>query len=123
MTVHPAREDLLTSVQVAHFVAHGSLRLDAVVPEELNTTAVDVLHGGIPATPYGTPLDEAFEPGSFAHRLITLPKVAGAIHSLVGPDPTVDHHAVHIREPHGGPRSTCTATRSSTYGRTRSTSS
>lgn len=98
----PDKQDLLSSVQVAHFVAHGSLRLDAVVPQELNTTAVDELAKGIPASPYGTPLNDAFAPGSLGHRLVNLPKVAGAIHSLVGPDPTVDHHAVHIRGAHEG---------------------
>ena len=102
MSIHPAPDDLLTSVQVAHFVAHGSLRLDAVVPDELNARAVAVLREGIPATPYATPLAEAFEPGSFAHRLVNLPKVAGAIYSLVGPHPTVDHHAVHVREANEG---------------------
>lgn len=30
------REHLLSSVQMAHFVAHGSLRMDAVVPAEMN---------------------------------------------------------------------------------------
>ena len=93
---------LLTSVQMARFVAHGSLRMDAVVPAEMNEQAIDVLEAGIPAVPYGTPVDEAFPAGSFARRLVDLPVVAGALHSLVGPDPTVDHHAVHIREPHGG---------------------
>ncbi len=94
--------DLLTSVQVAHFVAHGSLTLQAVVPEEPNAIALDELDKGIPAAPYGTPLKEAFEPGSLPDRLVNLPKVAGAIYSLVGPDPTVDHHAVHIRGPREG---------------------
>ncbi len=98
----PSRQDLLTSVQVAHFVAHGSLRLDAVVPDELNAQALDVLRAGIPATPFGTPLPEAFEPGSFPDRLVRLPRIAGAIYSLVGPEPTIDHHAIHIREPRGG---------------------
>jgi Phytanoyl-CoA dioxygenase (PhyH) len=93
---------LLTSVQMAHFVAHGSLRMDAVVPGELNAEAVEVLQRGIPAAPYGTPLAEAFAEGSFAHRLVGLPEIAGAIHSLVGPDPLVDHHAVHIRHAHEG---------------------
>jgi hypothetical protein len=93
---------LLTSVQMARFVAHGSLRMDAVVPAEMNEQAIDVLDAGIPAVPYGTPLAEAFPAGSFARRLVDLPAVAGALHSLVGPDPTVDHHAVHIREPQGG---------------------
>ena len=96
------RKHLLTSVQMARFVAHGSHRIDAVVPAEMNAEAIDVLQAGIPAAPYGTPLSQAFEDGSFAQRLVQLPEVAGAIHSFVGPDPTVDHHAVHIRKAHEG---------------------
>lgn len=95
-------DQLLSSVQVAHFVAHGALRLDAVVPAEMNAEAIGVLDAGIESTPYGTPLDEAFEPDSFAGRLVRLPRVAGAIRSLVGPGPTVDHHAVHVPEPYEG---------------------
>jgi Phytanoyl-CoA dioxygenase (PhyH) len=96
------RKHLLTSVQMARFVAHGSHRIDAVVPAEMNAEAIDVLRAGIPAVPYGTPLSETFEEGSFPQRLVQLPEVAGAIRSLVGPDPTVDHHAVHIRKAHEG---------------------
>jgi hypothetical protein len=96
------RKHLLTSVQMARFVAHGSHRIDAVVPAEMNAEAIDVLRAGIPAVPYGTPLSQTFEEGSFAQRLVQLPEVAGAIHSFVGPDPTVDHHAVHIRKAHEG---------------------
>jgi hypothetical protein len=99
---HPHHKNLLTSVQMAHFVAHGSLRMDAVVPDEMNQQAVEVLKAGIPAMPYGTPLSETFEDGSFVDRLVRLPEIAGAIHSLVGPEPTVDHHAVHIRKAHEG---------------------
>jgi hypothetical protein len=93
---------LLTSVQMAHFVAHGSLRMDAVVPEEMNAEALGVLEAGIPAVPHGIPVPTAYPADSFARRLIELPAVAGALSSLVGPDPTVDHHFVHIREPRGG---------------------
>jgi hypothetical protein len=82
----PHRKHLLTSVQMAHFVAYGSLRLDAVVPDEMNTQSIDAMKGGIPAAPYGTPLSEAFEEGSFAQRLVQLPEIAGAIYSLVGPE-------------------------------------
>jgi hypothetical protein len=99
---HPHYKNLLTSVQMAHFVAHGSLRMDAVVPDEMNQQAIEVLKAGIPAVPYGTPLSETFEDGSFVDRLVKLPEIAGAIHSLVGPEPTVDHHAVHIRKAHEG---------------------
>ncbi|MBM7788142.1 phytanoyl-CoA dioxygenase family protein [Tenggerimyces flavus] len=102
MTAHPARDHLLTSVQLAHFVSHGSVRMDAIVPDDLNEQAIEVFKAGIPAVPYGTPIPEAFPEGSFARRLIELPQVAGAIHSLVGPGPTIDHHAVHIRRPNEG---------------------
>ena len=102
MTFRPDRKNLLTSVQMAHFVAHGSLRMDAVVPDEMNQQGVDVLTAGIPRVPYGTPVEEAFPEGSFARRLIELPDVAGALYSLVGPDPTIDHHAVHVRKPREG---------------------
>ncbi|TDD56380.1 phytanoyl-CoA dioxygenase [Kribbella antibiotica] len=93
---------MLSSVQMAHFVATGALRMDAVVPDEMNRQAIEVLDNGIPGVPYGTPLSEAFVDSEFVQRLVQLPEVAGAIHSLVGPEPTVDHHAVHIRRAHEG---------------------
>jgi hypothetical protein len=96
------RKHLLTSVQMARFVAHGSHRIDGVVPDDMNAEAIDVLRAGIPAVPYGTPLSATFAEGSFAQRLVQLPEVAGAIHSFVGPDPAVDHHAVHIRKAQEG---------------------
>ncbi|MDX3228139.1 phytanoyl-CoA dioxygenase family protein [Streptomyces sp. ME19-01-6] len=95
-------QELLSSVQMARFVARGSLRLDAVVPAEMNAEGLAVLADGVPPVPYGTPVSKAYAENSFARRLLELPQVSGALHSLVGPQPTVDHHAVHIREPHGG---------------------
>ncbi len=96
------RKHLLSSVEMAHFVSHGSVMLESVVPAELNERAIDVFDAGIPGYSYGTPLDEAFPPGTFVRELLDLPAVAGAIQSLVGPGPRIDHHAVHIRPPHGG---------------------
>ncbi|HEX8865802.1 MAG TPA: phytanoyl-CoA dioxygenase family protein [Lentzea sp.] len=93
---------LLSSVQLAGFVAHGYLCLDAVVPDEMNHEALDLLPRGIPDVPYGTPVAQAYPEDSFPRRLVELPEVAGALRSLVGPDPHVDHHAVHVREPHEG---------------------
>jgi hypothetical protein len=98
----PTSKQLLTSVEMARFVAHGYLRMDAVVPPEMNERAMEVLSAGIPPVPYGTPVEEAYPEGSFARELVGLPAVAGALESLVGPAPTVDHHFVHIREPHEG---------------------
>ncbi len=96
------RKHLLSSVEMAHFVAHGSLVLEGVVPDSLNERAIVVLDEGMPPYPYGTPLDTAFPPGTFVRELLDLPAVAGAVQSLVGPHPAVDHHAVHVRPPHGG---------------------
>ncbi len=96
------RKHLLSSVEMAHFVAHGSIAFEGLVPAGLNERAVDVLDAGIPGRPYGSPLDEVFPRGSFVRELLDLPTVAGAVQSLVGPDPRIDHHAVHVRPPHGG---------------------
>lgn len=96
------RKHLLTSVEMAHFVSHGSIALEAVVPESMNERAIPIFDEGIPGYPYGTPLDVAFPQGSFVRELLDLPAVAGALQSLIGPDPVIDHHAVHIRPPRGG---------------------
>ncbi|MFD5592270.1 phytanoyl-CoA dioxygenase family protein [Streptomyces griseorubiginosus] len=93
---------LLNSVQVARFVAHGFLRLDGIVPPEMNEEALEVLAAGLPSVPYGTPVPKAFPEGSFTRRLLELPAVAGALESLVGPGPEIDHHALHVREPREG---------------------
>ena len=93
------RQILLSTVQMARFVAHGSLRLDAVVPQDMNAEALAVLAQGVPSVRYGTPLSKAYAPDSFVARLLEVPQVAGALRSLVGPEPLVDHHAVHVREP------------------------
>lgn len=93
---------LLTSVEVARFVAQGFLRFDGIVGEEINYPALATLEAGLPPLPYGSSVDEVFGPDTLGHRLLGLPKVAGALHSLLGPGPTVDHHAVHVRQPHEG---------------------
>src|SRR5919199_5541073 len=102
MALRPDREHLLSSVEMARFVAHGSLTLPAVVPDELNAQAIDALSVGIPAVPYGTPLSQAYPPDSLPSRLLAVPQVSGELRNLVGPEPARDHHAVHIREPHEG---------------------
>ncbi|WAU81491.1 phytanoyl-CoA dioxygenase family protein [Streptomyces sp. Qhu-G9] len=99
---HPERPPLLDSVRMARFVAHGSLRLDAVVPAAMNAEAIGILGRGVPAVPYGSTVADAYPEGSFVRRLLGVPAVAGALRSLVGPGPRVDHHAVHVREPHEG---------------------
>jgi ectoine hydroxylase-related dioxygenase (phytanoyl-CoA dioxygenase family) len=47
----------------------------------------------------GTPLAEAYAPDSAFGRMVRVPEVAGAIASLVGAGPVVDHHFVHLKAP------------------------
>jgi hypothetical protein len=96
------RTDLVSSVDMARFVATGIVRLDGVVPAELNRRALTQLEAGLAPFPYGTPLADVHPPRSPLGAVLGLPAVAGAIQSLVGPGPTADHQFVHVRAPHEG---------------------
>ena len=109
---------LLSSAQMASFVARGFLRFDAAVPEDINQQFLDEVGrapqrgesvrkayakllsaSGIPAVPAGTPLAQAYPKQSAITRMLALPVVQGAIESLVGPNPTFDHHFLHVTFP------------------------
>jgi Phytanoyl-CoA dioxygenase (PhyH) len=112
-------ELLLDSRQMARFVARGFLRLDAVVPAHINAAFLAALgqvdtgdvanmrsyygrimaSGAIPAVPAGIPLAAAYPEGSPLADLLALPRVRGAILSLVGRQPIFDHHFLHIAFP------------------------
>ncbi len=91
---------LLTSRQMADFVAQGFLRFDALVPAELNDqTMAQLRAGGLDGTGYdneGISLDEFIPDAPGYGRVLRLPAVQGIIHSLVGPAPAPDHLAVHV---------------------------
>ena len=111
---------LLTTDQMATFVARGFLRLEAVVPPEVNAQAMDELptllrtwldefrgitgedgedgaDGAVPLPRSGTVLADAYPAESAFGRMVRVPAIAGAIASLVGADPVVDHHFVHLK--------------------------
>lgn len=111
---------LLSTTQMASFVARGFLRFDAVVPDEINRQFLeeagqppDAEAGGnylaaymrtlaqsrIPEVPAGVPLASAYAPGSALARILDLPLVRGAIESLLGDDPIFDHHFLHVTFP------------------------
>ena len=94
---------LLTTAQMAEFVARGFLRFDELVPEAINRdvmAAVDA--GGIDAAPAGTPLSHCYPQPSPIGAMLRIPEIQGIVHSLVGPDPLFDHHAIHVRQPNEG---------------------
>ena len=111
---------LLDALSMAGFAARGFLRLDGVVPDDINArflaeagTPPAVAAGrklmrtygemlaasGIPEVAAGTPLAQTYAPGSAVQRMLDLPVVAGAIRSLVGPEPVFDHHFLHVTFP------------------------
>src|SRR5687767_10241493 len=78
---------LLTSKQMASFVADGYLRFDALVPDAINQAAMPELEAGLPGAPWGTPLGSVYPVGTTINRLLAMPEVQGIIQSLVGPNP------------------------------------
>lgn len=108
---------LLNSEQMAAFIARGFLRLDEVVPDEINQQFLEevgsipedgtpksfyehlFVNGNVPVVNAGTPLSKAYPKGGAIDRLLQLPEVSGAIQSLVGSDPTLDHHFLHVTFP------------------------
>lgn len=104
----------LTSRQMAEFATNGFVRLDAVVPRELNEAFVAAIgsDGSVPAEhessfdqfivpeiPAGEKILSAFPKRTPLGEILRLPKVQGAIESLVGPDSLVDHHFIHTLPP------------------------
>ncbi len=94
---------LLTTKQMAEFVARGFLRFDELVPDEINQAAMAEFDAGTTqAAPAGTPLSACYPEPSAIGRMLRMPELQGIIYSLVGPDPLFDHHAIHVRQPNEG---------------------
>lgn len=88
------RTYLLTSKQMARFVSDGFLRFDEMVPDELNTAACSEMDRHMPREKAGAPFNGIWK-DSVIGRVFRMPEIQGIIHSLVGPNPLYDHHAVH----------------------------
>jgi hypothetical protein len=109
---------LLTTDQMTSFVARGFLKLEAVVPQAINAQAMVELpqlfrswlneftatlanrplgDDEAPLPRSGTALVDAYAPDSALGQMVRVPEIAGAIASLVGRNPVVDHHFVHLK--------------------------
>ena len=95
---------------MAVFASRGFVRLDAVVPDTLNAQFLDELErtfgvkdsangSTMPAVAAGTDIDQAFSPDQILGQIMRLPRLKGAIESLVGPGSLLDHHFVHVLPP------------------------
>jgi hypothetical protein len=99
---------LLTSKQMAAFVARGFLRLDEVIPPEVCAAALHEIEAGLRPSqfgardaggrPAGRRLDDVWPDDSGMAAVMRLPAVAGVVQSLVGPAPLYDHHYAHTIE-------------------------
>jgi hypothetical protein len=97
------KQYLLTTRQMASFVARGFLRFDELIPDEVNQRVMaDIDAGQVHSNAAGTPLSQCYPPPSAVGEMLRLPQVQGIIQSLVGPDPAFDHQAVHVRQPNEG---------------------
>jgi hypothetical protein len=93
---------LLSTEQMATFVARGFLRFDEVVPAALNARIMaEIDRDQVTAQPCGTLLSRCYT-GTAVREMLDMPQIRGAIESLVGPDPIFDHQAVHVRQPNEG---------------------
>lgn len=99
---------LLTTREMATFVARGFLAFPAIIPDDLNQAASDELRQilatwGTPqranAPRSGQPFAEVYPEPSALGAVLRHPRVAGAIRSLVGDAPVFDHDFVHLRPP------------------------
>jgi hypothetical protein len=93
------RKYLLTSRQMATFVAKGYLRFDELIPADINEAAMREIDQDVKSAAAGTPLSQCYPPPSALGAMIRMPEVQGIIRSLVGPDPLFDHQAIHVRQP------------------------
>ncbi len=98
------KSNLLTTEEMAQFVARGFVEFEAVVPEEINlaaiaeferTGAADMVR---PKPKSGAPLSDIYPDPSPIGQMLRLDRVQGIIHSLVGLDAVYDHDWVHVRE-------------------------
>jgi hypothetical protein len=104
VTPDDPHDHLLTTAEMVRFVARGFLLFDAVVPDEINTAAVDLFEQtGVadmvrPKPDSGTPLADLYPDPSPIGAMLRLPRARGILTSLLGPDPMYDHDWMHLRE-------------------------
>lgn len=92
---------LLTSKDVARFVARGFLRYEALLGPELCQGLLDDIRTGqhSEGCEYGLRLSEAWPAAPSVRAIFAEPRMQAVITSLLGDDPIYDHHFPHISEP------------------------
>jgi len=89
-------DHLISSKDMARFVASGYLRYEDMVPPDLCEACRKEMENNRGYLSVGTPFEETWPKDTALGEAFRLPKVKGLIHSLLGPDPLYDHHAAHL---------------------------
>ena len=89
-------EHLISSKEMAQFVASGYLKYEEMVPRDLSEACLEEMKNDRGYLEVGTPFEETWPKGTALGDAFRLPQVKGLIHSLVGPDPLYDHHGLHL---------------------------
>lgn len=94
------RDHLLSSKDMARFVAQGFLRFDELIPKDLCTETIKLFdRNAIQRVKYDRRPLYACWPGLALREVFALPRVRGIVESLVGPEPQHDHYAIHTVAP------------------------
>lgn len=91
----------LTTKEMARFIARGFLRFDGLLSAQACEQLREEVASGRDALgcSYGMRLAEAWPEARGIREIFALPRMQGAIKSLLGPDPLYDHHYPHVNEP------------------------
>jgi hypothetical protein len=92
---------LLTSKQLASFVARGFLRFDGLLNADACAGLLRDVESGRDARGcrYGMPLSEAWPEAAAVRAIFSDDRVSGIVESLLGRDPIYDHHYPHVTNP------------------------
>ena len=93
LPVDVALRDLLDVQEMMKFTSDGFVRLDRAVPHELNEHVLSELDA------YEGSGYKYWDTSATIRRVFQLPRLCGALRSLVGPDPVYNHSFVHIVPP------------------------
>lgn len=97
---------LLTTRQMAEFVRDGFLEFPSVIDADTNASALAEMarrhrdRASSPPPDTLTPLSQCYPDPSPFGLVLRNPTIAGAIRSLLGPEPAFDHDWTHRIEPH-----------------------
>jgi Phytanoyl-CoA dioxygenase (PhyH) len=94
LSVDGAEHDLLDAEQMMQFTCDGFVRLEGVVPPELNGRVLSELDA------YEGSGYKYWETSSTIRNVFQLPRLCGALRSLMGPGPLYNHSFVHIVPAH-----------------------